>query len=225
LWLFNLIEQRRLCGAGSIAGSILVIGAVRAGANGQTLSVTGDYTSQGGQTMIGSGIGSKGQTLGNLDVGGVYTATEAFNWMIAGTLTGTEGIWIIGGTFDADGTIQGNLVNAGVLNVGGPEGIGTLTVDGDYTQTGTLNVQLSANSSDQLNIAGTATLGGSLNVTLWGAVSSSGYSATVVTYGQRNGAFDGVSVPPGFSWEYDADGLMVWGGGSGAGDPGGGGGS
>jgi hypothetical protein len=65
------------------------------------------------------------------------------------------------------GYISGNLVNTGSLYVGGVDGIGQLTVGGDFTQTATgrlyLNI-MDAGRYSQLNVGGTASLDGTLTV-------------------------------------------------------------
>jgi hypothetical protein len=112
-------------------------------------------------------------------------------------------------TFDANGTVVGFLENDGTINVGGPYALGVLTVNGDYAQTGSVNIELTVSGYDQLNVSGVANLGGLMNVTALGYIHGP-YSAMVMTWGQASGAFDYVSVPPGFSWEYEPNGLLVW---------------
>ena len=75
-----------------------------------------------------------------------------------------------GGAISGTGTIYGNLTNAGEMDLGSSPG--TLTVYGNYTQTaaGALSLKVggtvAGSQFDQLNIADTATLGGTLNVSL-----------------------------------------------------------
>jgi hypothetical protein len=72
------------------------------------------------------------------------------------------------GQLSLAGSISGNLVNAGWLAIGGPLGIGQLTVGGDFTQTATGHVELDISrdgtQSNQLNVGGTAYLDGTLTV-------------------------------------------------------------
>jgi uncharacterized protein with beta-barrel porin domain len=68
-----------------------------------------------------------------------------------------------GGTLSGHGTVVGNVTNSGgVVSPGGS--IGTLTIQGDYTQssTGTLAIELTPNASSQLKVTGTAHLAGTL---------------------------------------------------------------
>jgi hypothetical protein len=87
-------------------------------------------------------------------------------------------------------------VNADVNNAGtvtpGPA-IGTLTITRSFTQTstGTLNIRIGGPSQfDTLAVGGTATLGGTLNVSLTnGFAPSNGNAFQVISYASRSGAF------------------------------------
>jgi hypothetical protein len=87
--------------------------------------------------------------------------------------------------------------------------LGTLNVNGNYSQTGTVNIELAVNGYDQLNVSGVASLGGFMNVTELGYIPPP-YGAMVMTWGSASGVFDYVSVPPGFQWAYGPNGLGVW---------------
>lgn len=70
-----------------------------------------------------------------------------------------------GGILSGPGPLAGNLINSGIVNAGASPG--TLTVNGDYTQTasGTLIVELADFASfDQLVVGGFATLDGTLAI-------------------------------------------------------------
>jgi len=69
-----------------------------------------------------------------------------------------------GGTLRGHGSIDGNVTNAGTVFPGGS--IGTLTVNGNYTQlpTGTLNIEVSGTGNDELIVTGKATLAGGLSI-------------------------------------------------------------
>jgi hypothetical protein len=133
---------------------------------------------------------------------------------VGGTLTMPVGTSLIG-----SGTLNGNLVSAGTVSPGTSPGL--MTVNGDYTQevTGTLVMELNGltpgTEHDQLVISGTATLSGTLVVSLTDSYSPAGGDAyTITTYSGLAGEFGAVSLP-GLSadrdWEidYGADGVVL----------------
>src|SRR5262249_38111255 len=90
-----------------------------------------------------------------------------------GTLTAAGGLTIqSGGLLTGSGAINGNVTNAGTINLGGAGAAGSLTVNGNYVQTagGVLNVELGGTTAggafDQLAVSGQASLNGTLNVSL-----------------------------------------------------------
>lgn len=109
-----------------------------------------------------------------------------------------------GGTFGGHGTVQGNLTNnsGGTVAPGGS--IGTTTVTGNYTQSAgsTLQVEVSPTANDVLNVTGTATLAGTLQIVFENGT----YTARKITYlnaGTISGSFATVTalnVPAGFTF-------------------------
>jgi hypothetical protein len=85
-------------------------------------------------------------------------------------------------------TVQGNFLNAGILEIGG-----TMSVQGNYTQTAGAALDIDIASSTiygTLTVSGTATLAGTLNVALVnGYTPASGASFTILTFGARSGDF------------------------------------
>src|SRR5205823_7868182 len=80
-----------------------------------------------------------------------------------------------GGKLSGSGTIAGNIIDSGVVAPG--DSPGTLHVGGSYSQNsgGTLQIEIaSLVSFDQLLVSGTATLGGTLDVTLDGYAGRAG---------------------------------------------------
>ena len=75
---------------------------------------------------------------------------------------------INGGTLSGPGTVNGNLTNAGEVDLG--TAVGRLTVSGNYNQSGVLSVKVggttAASQYDQVAVSGQASLGGTLNVSL-----------------------------------------------------------
>ncbi len=79
---------------------------------------------------------------------------------------------IDGGALSGTGTINANVSNGGQVIPGGTGAAGTLTINGSYTQTatGALDIDIGGTTAgsqyDQLAVSGTATLGGTVNVSL-----------------------------------------------------------
>jgi uncharacterized protein with beta-barrel porin domain len=84
---------------------------------------------------------------------------------LAGSLGGNV-FATAGGTVGGTGSVVGNLFNSGTVAPG--NSIGTLSVAGNFTQTGSgvLTTEVAGGGqSDRLNVGGTATLGGTLQIT------------------------------------------------------------
>jgi adhesin HecA-like repeat protein len=176
----------------SVSGAYSLSGGTAAVAGwGNTLSV-GAFAQSGGTLALTSGgslssdstVTVSGGTL-VLQSGGLLHAEDSVEIQSGGTLTGSGGI-----TIDA-----GAVLNAGTINVGGTGVWGTLAITGNYTQTGTLNMEISYNGYDQLQISGLATLGGTLNVSLLSYSPAPGMSFALLTYGSRSGTFGTLNLP------------------------------
>jgi len=191
-------------------------------ANFTSNTVSGAFTLQGSRTFTTSGDFTNAGTVSiapssTLNVGGMYQQSAGLTVLAGGTLTATNLVDIEGGELDGSGTINGNVLNAATLNVGGPLAAGILNINGDYTQTAgaDLLVQIGGPNAgtdfSQLNISGQATLDGTLTVTLInGFVPNTGDSFGVLTFGSANGSFatlDGDGAL--FNAVYDAGGLTL----------------
>jgi outer membrane autotransporter protein len=103
------------------------------------------------------------------------------------------------GTLEGYGTINGNVTNNGTISPGGANAIGTLTINGNYTQSAdaTYLAQIGSNgASDKLVIHGTAVLnGGYLNITALNqfAVNT---PYTILTANSIQGGFTGIIQSP-----------------------------
>ncbi len=119
--------------------------AISGGANGLAKIGSGTLTLSGTNTYTGTTTVSAG--------------TLALNGSIAGNATVANGATIMG-----TGTVGGNLSVAGTIAPG--NSIGTLTVNGNYSQTGVYAVEVNAaGQSDKIAVTGTATLtGGAVSV-------------------------------------------------------------
>jgi uncharacterized protein with beta-barrel porin domain len=129
---------------------------------------------------------------GNLQVG------DAAN--TAATLTGTVGV--TGGTLSGHGTVIGgvSIGNGGTLAPGGS--IGTLTIQGNLALAAAASymVEISAAGSSSTGVTGTATLGGTVQVTSPTHTFRFNSPYTILTSGGRGGTqFDGLVLPSGMT--------------------------
>lgn len=151
-------------------------------------------------TTSTSGIKTTGTTVnvnGNATVGANTTLSVASGstLTVTGTLTNNN---IIQGT----GTIANNFSNGGILSPGFSPGI--LNITGNFANTGSYNVEIGGtagagvnpNGHDQLLISGTATLGGTLNVTLTnGFTPAPGDTFLIIDGATSSGDFSTVNLP------------------------------
>ncbi|MBI4331411.1 MAG: hypothetical protein HY673_09035, partial [Chloroflexi bacterium] len=152
--------------------------------NGRNFSSTAAFSNAGNVT-VGSGSlftanPTYTQTAGTTTVNGAFAASGGVN--------------INGGTLSGSGTITGNVSNAGVASPGSSPGI--LNITGNYTQTasGILNVEIGGltpgDQFDQINITGSASLDGTLNVTaINNFTPAGGNSFQIMSFASRTGDF------------------------------------
>ncbi|MEB0056776.1 filamentous hemagglutinin N-terminal domain-containing protein [Variovorax sp. LG9.2] len=198
------------------AGALLKVdstgtGAFSGGNQGQllnagTLVKTGSGTTPAPLTNLAGGVlkiegGSFGVafTQANANAGTIEIASSA-------TLLSNNGVDLYNaGTIRGTGTINingegGKLVNNGVVAPGGSDQIGTLTLNGQYTQgpMGALNIRLADATSDQFNVNGAVQLAGAVNVsTLRGGMPTNGAVADfLVASSGRTGTFSQVNTTP-----------------------------
>ena len=177
-------------GSGIFTGEIATaITLVKAGSGTQVLAGVNTYT---GPTTISNGT---------LAVNG-SVAAGALTVAAAGTLAGT-------------GTIGGTVAAAGVVSPG--QSAGRLAIAGGYTQTGTLRIELGGTTAvsqyDVLAVAGTASLGGTLDVqTIGGFTPAPGHVFTVLTAAGTTGSFAATNLPAlgaGLGWDVQYPGGSV----------------
>ena len=177
------------------------------------------YTDVSG-TLINSGDVIINGTLNRAAYGyGNYTYTQTGgSTLLAGGTLGALSVNLNGGDLSGDGTVAANVNNiAGRVNPGGVGTAGTINivavpfgVTGNYTQgaSGVLNIDiggLTAGSEfDQLNVSGTATLDGTLNVGLIQPfLPALGDSFKIMTFSSRSPAdsdfatYIGLNLPNG----------------------------
>jgi hypothetical protein len=145
------------------------------------LTVTGNYTQTGGTTTVD----------GLLTASGAINIQGGFVYGNAGTVAGAA-------------TLTGALdFTGGTINPGdGIKKIGVLNVSGTYTESGAgiLNIDLDGTTADTkydvLNVSGTATLGGTLDVdTLTGFTLAAGDSFDILNYASESGTFTTLNLP------------------------------
>lgn len=121
---------------------------------------------------------------------------------------GTKSFSISGGTLTGYGTITGK-VSIGAATVAPGLAVGTLIVNGNYTQNGesTLEIEIeSANPGgyDRLEVSGTATLSGELLVLKnAGFTPEMGDAFVILTANSVVGEFDNVTIPPPLEIRYE----------------------
>jgi autotransporter-associated beta strand protein len=101
-----------------------------------------------------------------------------------------------GGKLSGNGTIAGDVINNGIVAPG--DSPGTLHVGGNFSQGsgGTLEIEIaSLFSFDQLVVSGTATLGGTLDVSLDGYTGHAGDMFTILSSSGLSGNFLNLDLP------------------------------
>ncbi|MGB3421512.1 MAG: Ig-like domain-containing protein, partial [Dolichospermum sp.] len=133
--------------------------------------------------------------LGILNFSNSYTHNNANLVLKGGTVTFSNALNINGGSIEGNGSINVGVTNSGLLNpryVSNTE-FGRLTINGNYTETNraSINIQLGGSTAgtnfDQVDINGTATFDGTLNVSLLNNFTPTlGSTFDVLTYDSLN---------------------------------------
>jgi hypothetical protein len=168
--------------------------------NGHTITVNANLSTD--QTVVqagGSLVINSGQTLTlndgpEDDLYNFGTTTVNGNLANNGTVAGT-------GTFKGSGTITtASFINKGSIAPGNSTSM--LTITGNYVQaaTGTLTIELGGATAgtqyDRLNVSGTATLNGTLNVSfINGFTPTIGQSFTILDAAFLSGTFTTLNLP------------------------------
>jgi hypothetical protein len=139
---------------------------------------------------------------GTLRFSGAYIQNAGVTELAGGTLTAAASVSILGGRLSGSGTVNGDVINLGLVSPGDDGTAGVLTINGGYTQgeTGVLLIDLGGLSAgtayDQLVVSGTAALGGTLVVDLINDFQPrAGDAFVIVTYGSHNGTFTNLDLP------------------------------
>jgi hypothetical protein len=169
-------------------------GAVLAIFNSASLTVAQHLTSQG-VVDVGSGSG------GSLTVSGTYTHASGATTNMAGSLSATSVSLQPGSTLRGNGTVASSVTNNGTV---APQG--SLTVTGNYTQSG--GGALTEQFGSTLHVNSNATLSGALNVTVnLRHPPASGATYTALTFRVLSGSF--TSHTAGFTLTTSANSIQV----------------
>jgi hypothetical protein len=163
-----------------------------AGATFDFQSDTGIFHDLGGAlpTFNNAGTLTKSAGTGTSTIGIAFNNSGTVNAQSGQLSIGSTGSFIArgtvainGGTLTRTGTINVDVVNAGLISPGLSPGI--INISGDYSQVsgGTLTMELNGTTAgsgyDQLHVVGTVTLAGTLNVTL-GFTPTTGNTFTII---------------------------------------------
>lgn len=154
---------------------------------------------------------------GTLKFGRPYTQTAGTLNLNGGHVTSTSNpLNIQGGSVVGAGTITGAINNTGGT-IGPGHSPGILNETGNYAQSagGTLAIQLGGTNAatpdfDQLIVTGSATLAGTLQVTLdSGFAPATGAQFQILSATSRTGTFATLTVPAGISVNYSNTGVFL----------------
>jgi hypothetical protein len=143
---------------------------------------------------------------GSIDNRGIFNAgNTTFNDCSAG-LTNS-------GTLAGNSTVTGNLTNAGILAPGNSPGLYTVTGNYSAALTAVHNFEIVGTTStdyDRLDVGGTATLDGTLNVSLISGYTPSGvYDLPIITASSITGTFSSVNIPVGYTIVYNSNNVTL----------------
>ena len=152
---FNNASELRVFNNLTVTSGLFQVGVGSATITGDTITAPNDFT------KLGQGLLNILNTVVVNGVANVTNGTLAVN----GVLTAQELIVQANAYLQGNGLINANVVNYGTVSPG--NSIGTLTVNGDFTQTstGTLQIEIASGSVfDRLIVSQGASLAGTLQV-------------------------------------------------------------
>ncbi|MCX7417981.1 MAG: cadherin domain-containing protein, partial [Planctomycetia bacterium] len=198
--------------------------------NFATNAAAGSFTIQNGRNFTTAAGISEFANAGSMNItaGTTFTVSNGKKYsQTAGTTTlngtlvtsNSVEVDIQGGTLQGSGDITGNLRNASQVNPGTSPG--SLDVSGDYSQTadGILNIEIGGTTPitqfDQINIVGSASLNGTLNVSLIDPfVPNVADAFQIMTFGSHTGDFatkNGLTITStlNFDPQFNVPGLLL----------------
>jgi hypothetical protein len=178
---------------GDTAGTVLNEGTLTKWIGNGTTNISTTFTNTGIVVVA----------TGTLSFSRAYVQTSGATVLATGTtLVATGGVLLQGGSLSGTGTINGNVINSGVVSPGGDGAAGVLTINGNYTQTdtGVLRIDLGGTTVgtqyDQLHVSGSATLRGTLDVHLINNFSPVlGNTFQILTFASHSGDFTTKNFP------------------------------
>jgi hypothetical protein len=134
-----------------------------------------------------------------------------------GTLLGKNGVTIQAGSITGLGTIQGNVLSNGIISPRGSGKTGIIRIVGNFSQAGGGTVQIdigglsAGDGFDQLQVTGTVTLDGRLDVKLTnGFQPQAGAVFEVITFASQTGTFSTMTGDIGlFDVAYNTDDVTL----------------
>jgi PEP-CTERM motif len=179
--------------------------------NLDSMVLGGTLTNAGTFTNAGSLVINYGGRFNNLSgasfVQNTFGSSIGYETILTvnGTFNSVPPVQIAGGALSGTGTINANVVNgggvvAGVVKPGDPAGLGTLTINGNYTQGNqltVLHIELAGTGPGEfsvLDVTGAVDLGGVLELFAEnGFTPAAGDDFTFLDFGSLSGAFASVS--------------------------------
>ena len=179
--------------------------------------------------IAGTGTTSIADNFTNTATLETWTGTLQFNQpcvqnagqtrLLGGNLKAASGFLLNGGRLEGTNTLIGNVLNRATVGPGVASSPGVLTISGNYTEAGAsvLEIELGGATPgagfDELAVGGTATLAGTLSVSLInGFVPPNNSTYNFLTAGSRSGAFSATNYPsslPGVAVSYAANGASL----------------
>ena len=192
--------------------SVTNAGTVIANTAGQTFTInpnsftnSGTLSATSGTLTINTANFTQSGTI-NLAAGGTFNSSTGFTNSATGVIQGSGFLNLSSGT----------LTNDGAINPGGP-GIGQLNIIGNLTNasTGNINVAIGglvpSTQHDKLMVSGTATLGGTLNVTnVTGYTPGATDAFNVLGAGTVSGSFATINTPASSAYNTLSNSNLVW---------------
>jgi len=158
-------------------------------ANGSATISGGALLTPGDFNKLGSGLLNVLSTI----VTGGNTNIASGILAINGSLTTDNVLVQLGAWLKGSGLINGNVFNSGTVAPGNSPG--TLTINGDFTQSasGTLQIEVADNAFDQLLVTGQASLAGTLQAVAFGGHQFAyGDQVAFLQAGSISGGFDNI---------------------------------
>lgn len=165
-----------------------------------------------GGSITNSALFRNSSPLFTIHSGGAFTNTSTGRFE-SGAFTIQNGAsFINNGKIGGYFSITGNFSNGGTVAPGNSPG--TATISGNYTATGTAvhNFEVAgtaAGSYDVLNVSGTATLNGTLNITFINGYTKTTDQDIAIITGTISGTFSTINVPSSYVVVYTANSVLL----------------